>query len=98
LSRCDVHESILIIFGTSVTEKVGNQKDFIFPPYLTNASALPAENRKPGNCTFSLKCWMLFCENTWNTLRIAWSQLNDHSLSTWSAVHTVHQTGPRKGA
>ena len=29
-----IHESILIIFGKNVTEKVGNQRYFIFPPHL----------------------------------------------------------------
>jgi len=33
------HGSIAIIFGKHVAQKVG----FIFPPHLTNASALPGE-------------------------------------------------------
>jgi len=40
----DTHESILIIFGTNVTEKVGNQKIFfIFRPHLTSVFLLPGE-------------------------------------------------------
>jgi len=35
----DIHGSITIIFGVNVTEKVGNQIYFIFPPQLTSASA-----------------------------------------------------------
>jgi len=38
----ETHESILIIFGTNVTEKVSN---FIFLSHLTFASALPAGSR-----------------------------------------------------
>jgi len=34
----DIHESILIIFGTS-----RQSKGTFFPPHLTNASALPGE-------------------------------------------------------
>jgi len=39
--NCDVHHSLMIIFGTNVTEKVGNQTYFIFPSHLTSASAPP---------------------------------------------------------
>jgi len=48
LTNSEVHESILIIFGENVTDKVGNQKRFIFPPHLTNDSALPAMGVKFG--------------------------------------------------
>jgi len=42
----DMHDSITIIFGRSVTEKVRNQ-NFVFPPHLFSASALPCEIGNP---------------------------------------------------
>jgi len=53
----DIHESILIIFSTDVTKKVGNQEVacFIFVPHLTSASALPGE-MKDKNSILVLKC------------------------------------------
>jgi len=42
-----LYESILIIFVTSVTEKVGNQNIHYFSPHLTNASVLPGETGNP---------------------------------------------------
>jgi len=50
----DTHGSITIIFGTSVTEKVGSQLYFIFPPRLTCASALPGETGNPKIAPFHL--------------------------------------------
>jgi len=49
-SNFDVHESILIIFGTNVTEKVSNKSCFISPPHLSSASALPGETENFGKC------------------------------------------------
>jgi len=51
----DVRESILTIFGTNVTENVGNQKYIIFLPHLTSTSALPGEMKKGKNSISSLK-------------------------------------------
>ena len=42
----DVHGSNLIIFGTNVTEKVGNQQVLHFLPHLIIVSALPGEVKK----------------------------------------------------
>jgi len=42
-----IHSSIATIFGINVTEKVGNQKYFIFPRHLTSASALHGETGNP---------------------------------------------------
>jgi len=43
----DIHDLITIIFGRSVTEKVGNQTMLCFPtsPIYSSASALPCEIR-----------------------------------------------------
>jgi len=49
-----IHGSITIIFGTNVTEKVGNQKFFIFPPHLSSSSALPGETGNPEIASFRL--------------------------------------------
>jgi len=40
----DIHDPITIIFGRSVTEKVRNHTMLCFPPHLSSASTLPAEN------------------------------------------------------
>ena len=48
------HESILIIFGKNVPEKVGNQIMFYFATQLTSASALPGEMKKDKNSILSL--------------------------------------------
>ena len=50
----DIHESILIIFGSNVTKKVGNQKYFNFPLHQTSASALPGETGNLENASFML--------------------------------------------
>jgi len=70
LSRCnsDVHESIFITFGTSVTEKVGNQKVLHFPTSPNSCFCTTWGNRKPRKCIFSHKCCMLFTKSTRNTL------------------------------
>jgi len=55
------HGSIVTIFGTSVAEKVSNQKRyFIFPPHLTSASALPGETGNPEIASFLLKVACFF--------------------------------------
>ena len=50
----DIHGSIKTIFGTCVTEKVGNKMYFIFPPHLTCAFALPGETGNPKIASFHL--------------------------------------------
>ena len=65
----DIHSSITIIFGTSVTEKVGNQNLLYFPTSPNLCFCTTWWNRKPENCTFSLKCCMLFTKDTQNTLK-----------------------------
>jgi len=70
--------------------------NFIFPPHLTSASALPEEtgNRKPGNCVFSLKCCTLFHQKTRNTVKnITWLELNHPSLSKRSTGCTRQDLG-----
>jgi len=56
----DVHESILIVFGTNVTEKVGNQKVLYIPTSRNQCFCTTWGNRKPESCIFSLKCYMIF--------------------------------------
>jgi len=66
--NCDVHGSIMIIFGISVTEKVGNQNVLYFPTSPNLFFCTTRGNRKPKKCIFSLKCCMLFTKNIRNTL------------------------------
>jgi len=40
------HCRICIIYGKNITEKVSNQRCYIFPPHLINAPALPCETEK----------------------------------------------------
>ena len=48
----DIHGSIMIIFGTSVTEKVGNQNVYYFPTSPNLCFCTTWENRKRENCVF----------------------------------------------
>jgi len=70
----DIHSSVMIIFDTWITEKVGNQSVLYFPISPCLCFCTTQENRKPKNCIFSLTCSMLFAKNTW-------LQLNHPSLS-----------------
>ena len=57
MSTCDdldVHDPITIIFGRSVTEKVGNQTMLCFPTSSICASALPCEIRNPEDSALAL--------------------------------------------
>jgi len=63
-----VHSSITIVFGTSATEKVGNQNVLYFPTSHTLCFCTTWGNRKPPKCAFSLKCCILFTKNNTNTL------------------------------
>jgi len=49
-----MHGSITIIFGTNVTEKVGNHNVLYFSTSLTCASALPGETENPKIASFHL--------------------------------------------
>ena len=60
----DIQESISTIFGRNITETISNQKMLYFTPHLTSASALPGETGNPEFAVFSLKCCMLFCQQT----------------------------------
>jgi len=42
----DTHEWILIFFGRTVTDKIGNQRLFTMPLQITCASALPGKTGK----------------------------------------------------
>jgi len=48
----NVRQPILVIFGTDVAERVCYQT--LFPPHLTNVSALPGETQKWGNRAFQM--------------------------------------------
>jgi len=51
-----MHESILIIFGTNVTEKVGNQKILYFPTASNQCFCTTWRNAKTKNSILSLNC------------------------------------------
>jgi len=50
-----IHDRIMIIFGRSVTKKVGNQTMLCFPTLSIYWFCATLQNRKPRNCVFSLK-------------------------------------------
>jgi len=85
----DIHGSITIIFGTGVTEKVGNQNVLYFPTSPNLCFCTTWGNRKPENCVFSLKSCMLSYQKTHETHQnITWLQLNHPSLSKRSTECT----------
>jgi len=89
----DVHGSITIIFGISVTEKVGNQNVLYFPTSPNLCFCTTWGNRKPKNCVFSLKCCMLFTKNTRNIMK--YRLVTAEPPFTVKAIDWMHQTGPR---
>ena len=75
-------EPIATVFITDIAEKVDNQMlYFIFPPYLTSASALHGEQETRKLRLFT-KMPHAFSPKTRNTVKnIIWSELNHASLS-----------------
>ena len=86
----------MIIFGTSVTEKVGNQNVLYFSTSPNLCFCTPWGNMKPENCVFSLKCCMLYTKNTPKTLK--YHLVTAEPSFTVKTIDGLHQTGPRKGA
>jgi len=92
-NNSDIHELILIICGTNVTEKVSNHKVLYFPTSPNYCFCTTWGNRKPGNCVFSLKCCMLFAKNMKHIINITLSQLNHPKLSKWLTLCTRQDLG-----
>jgi len=83
----------MIIFGTSVTEKVGNQNILYFPTSPNLCFCTTWGNRKPKNCVFSLQCCMLFLpKTTWHTLK--YYLVTADPPFTVKTIDRMHQTGP----
>jgi len=89
----DQHQTILIIFGRNVSKSNGtlfsHLIELVLLPYLGK--------QKAENCIFSLKCWMLFCQQTHKT------HLYYHSVTAeppfiCTRISRMHQTKSRKGA
>ena len=55
----DVREPIFIIFNRIASQKVNDQKYFVFPPHLTSASAVPGETQKHNIASFTQM--LLYC-------------------------------------
>jgi len=85
-----IHGSITIIFGISVTEKVGNQNVLYFPTSPDLCLCTNWENRKPESCVFSLKCCILFTKNT-----LKYHLVTAELPFTVKTINWMHQTGPR---
>ena len=88
----DIHCSITIICGTSVTDKVRNQNVLCFPTSPNLCFCTTWGNRKPEECIFSLKCCMLFAKNTRNTLK--YRLVTAKPPITAKTFDWMHQTGP----
>jgi len=52
----DIHESISVIFGVNITEKVDNQNVLYFPCHLTSVLHYPAKCRNTKISSFQLRC------------------------------------------
>ena len=89
----DIHGSIMIIFGTRVTEKVGNQNILYFPTSPNLSFCTSWGNRNRENCVFSLKSCMLFTKNTRKTLK--YHLITAEPTFTDKMIDWMHQTGPR---
>jgi len=75
---------ITIIFGTSISEQVGNQNILYFPTSPKLCFCTTWGNRKPEKCIFSLTCCMLFTKNTKHikiSPEYSWTTL--HCLNDW---------------
>jgi len=82
----DIHGSITIIFGTSVTEKIGNQNVLYFLTSPKLCLCTTWRNRKHKNCVFSLRCCMLFTKKHMKHINISpgynWTTLDLSKRST----------------
>ena len=89
----DTRKPILITFGGNVTEKVNNQKIFYFPTSRKYCFCTTWGNRKLENWVFSLKCCMLFCQQTHKTQNYHIVTAKSPSLSKWSTVCIIQDLG-----
>ena len=86
---------LLILFGTNVTDKVGNQKTLYYATWNNLCFCTTWGNRKPGNCIFLHKCCMLFHrKNTKHSLK--YHPVRAEPSLTIKMIDWVHQTGPRR--
>jgi len=88
------HSSITIIFGTNVTEKVGNQNILYFPTSPNKCFCTTWGNRKPGNCNFSLKYCMFLTKSTQNILK--YHLVTAELPFTVKMIDGMHHTGHGK--
>ena len=89
-----IHSSIATIFGKMLLRKWAIKMCFIFPSYLTSASALPGETGNSEIASFHLNAACFFTKKTRNTVKnITWSELNHPSLSKWSTGCTTQDLG-----
>jgi len=73
----DKHRTVSIIFGKNIAKKVCSQM-ILHSPTSPNQCFCTTWWNKAENCVFSLKCWMLFCQQGQNILSL------DHS---WTTLH-----------
>ena len=89
----DVHGSITIIFGKTVTEKVGNQQVLYFPTSLSYCFCPTWGSRKSRNCIFHLNAACFLPKKHMKYIKI--SLTTDLPFAV-KMIDWVHPTGPRK--
>ena len=88
----DIHRSIMIIFGTSVTEKVGVQNVLYFPTSLNLCFCTTWGNRKHKNCLFT-EMLHAFYQKQQNALK--YHLVTTEPPFTVKTIDWMHQTGPK---
>jgi len=84
---------IMTIFGTSVTEKVGNQNVLYFPTSPNLCFCTTWGNRKPKIANFHSNAACFLPKTKWNTLK--YHLLTTEPPFTVKTIDRMHQTGPR---
>jgi len=89
----DIHDLIVIIFGTSVTEKLRNRTMLCFPTSPIYWFCTTLRNRKPKIASFHLNTVCCFPnEHTKHIQIITWSLLNYLSGFIPKVIDCMHQT------
>ena len=70
---------------------------FVFPPHITNASALPGETGNPEIMSFHLNV-ACFLPQKHTKYTLKYHVVRAEPSLTVTTIDWVYQTGPRKGA
>jgi len=84
------------MFGTRITEKVGNQQMLSFPPHLASASALPEIMQYFRNSIISLKC-CITCVASFKESPLDFFKLVDSQLILMLLYDTLNRAALSNG-